>query len=137
MSDFSKYLVKDYIYWHLSVHPNQGYLGRCVIWCKRQDALDLADITDEEQRELFTILQALREATKKVFQADWFNYAFLGNETRHLHGHFVPRYSSPRQFNGREFIDERWGHNWQTDKNFISTPEIWGAVRSKLIEILG
>ncbi|MEK7576607.1 MAG: HIT domain-containing protein [Patescibacteria group bacterium] len=136
MSDFSKYLVKDYKYWHLSVHPNQGYLGRCVVWCKRQDALDLADATVEEREELLIILQSLRGAMKKVFRADWFNYAFLGNETRHLHGHFVPRYSSPRQFHGIEFVDERWGHNWQTDEDFISTPELWGAVRLKLIEAL-
>jgi len=137
MSDFSKYLVKDYKYWYVSVHPNQGYLGRCAVWCKRENALDLADATQDEQKELFAVLGELREATKKAFQADWFNYAFLGNETRHLHGHFIPRYSSPRQFNGREFIDERWGHNWQTDKSFEVTPEIWEAVRRTLKENLG
>ena len=136
MSDFSKYLVKDYRYWHVAVHPDQGYLGRCVIWCKRENALDLADATLDEQKELFEILYALREATKKLFQPDWFNYAFLGNETRHLHGHFIPRYSSPRQFGGRAFTDERWGHNYQTDKNFEVTQELWEAVRSKLKEQL-
>jgi len=56
-------------------------LGRCVIWCKREDALDLTDATPEEQSELFLILRDLKEATKKAFQPDWFNYSFLGNET--------------------------------------------------------
>ena len=43
------------------VHENQGYLGRCVVWCKRTDALDLADATPEEQAELFLVLRDLRE----------------------------------------------------------------------------
>jgi len=41
------------------------------VWCKREDALDFADATEEEQKELITILSELREATKRAFQADW------------------------------------------------------------------
>ena len=132
MEDYSKYLVRDYQHWLVNVHQNQGYLGRCIVWCKRGDALDLADATEDEQKELVSILGELREATKRAFQADWFNYAFLGNETRHLHGHFVPRYSSPREFEGITFTDERWGHNYKTDHNFFTSPEVWEAVRIKL-----
>jgi diadenosine tetraphosphate (Ap4A) HIT family hydrolase len=132
MEDYSKYLIKDYKYWLINIHQNQGYLGRCILWCKRENALDLADATLDEQKELISILVELREATKIAFQADWFNYAFLGNETRHLHGHFVPRYSSLREFEGLTFSDERWGHNYKTDHSFATPPEIWEAVRIKL-----
>ena len=137
MTDYSKRLVKDYPHWSVTVHENQGYLGRCVVWCKREDALDLADVTEEEQRELIKILGELREATKRAFQADWFNYAFLGNGTRHLHGHFVPRYVSPRTFGGVTFIDERWGHNYRTNHDFITPLELLDAVRDKLKDELG
>ncbi|MFA6969500.1 MAG: hypothetical protein WC217_02790 [Candidatus Paceibacterota bacterium] len=132
MEDYSKYLIKDYIYWSVSVHQNQGYLGRCIIWCKREAALDLADATEDEQKELIFILGQIREATKLAFQADWFNYAFLGNGTRHLHGHFVPRYSSSRTFEGITFTDDRWGHNYRTDHDFVTPPEVLDAVRDKL-----
>ena len=132
MKDYSKFLVKEYTYWLVSVHENQGYLGRCIVWCKREDALSLADATEAEQKELITILRELQEATKRAFQADWFNYAFLGNETRHLHGHFVPRYSAPHQFEGITFTDERWGHNYKTDHNFVTPPEVLEAIRIKL-----
>lgn len=81
--DFSKNLIKEYKYWQIYINANQSYLGRCVVYCKRPDALDLADATPEEQQELFIVLHDLREATKKVFQADWFNYFFLGNIMRH------------------------------------------------------
>ena len=132
MEDFSKFLVKEHKLWSVFVHQNQSYLGRCVVWCNRTDALDLADATKDEQKELVEILRELREATKRAFQADWLNYAFLGNETRHLHCHFVPRYSSERIFHNITFTDKRWGHNYKTDHDFKISPEILEAIREKL-----
>jgi len=132
MEDFSKFLIKEYKYWTVSVHQNQGYLGRCVVWCKRETALDLADATKEEYDELFIILKDLREATKRAFDSDWFNYAFLGNEMRHLHCHFIPRYSSPKVFEGITFIDERWGHNYKTNHDFITPLKVLDEIKLKI-----
>lgn len=132
MKNYSKFLIKEYTYWLVNVHENQGYLGRCIVWCKREDALDLADATEAEQKELITILGELREATKRAFQPDWFNYAFLGNGTRHLHGHFVPRYSATHEFEGITFTDERWGHSYRTNGDFVTSPKVLEAVRLKL-----
>lgn len=137
MEDFSKYLVKDYMHWSVSVNQNQIYLGRCIVWCKREDALDLADATADEQKELISILHQLREATKRAFQADWFNYAFLGNGTRHLHGHFVPRYASTRDFSGMTFSDKKWGYNFETDENVVTPPEVLETVKMRLKKELG
>jgi len=134
--DFSKNLVKEYKRWSIYVHENQGYLGRCVVWCKREDAFDLADATPEEQSELFLVLRDLREAAKQVFQPDWFNYSFLGNETRHLHGHFIPRYAKPKTFMGIVFEDKLYGHNYKTNHDFKTSPELLLAVRDKYREVL-
>ena len=123
-------LIKDYKYWSLYVAENQGYLGRCVVWCKREDALDLADSTPEEREELFEILGKLRVAAQSLFKADWLNYAFLGNETRHLHCHFLPRYASERTFAGLVFLDKRWGHNYQTDHNFVTSPDVLQEIKN-------
>ena len=134
--DFSKNLVKGYKHWEIYIHENQGYLGRCVVWCKRNDALDLADATPEEQSELFLVLRDLREATKKVFQPDWFNYSFLGNETRHLHGHFIPRYAKPKTFMDIMFEDKLYGHNYKTDHSFETSAELLAEVKDKLKSVL-
>ena len=134
--DFSKNLVKGYKHWEIYVHENQGYLGRCVVWCKRDDALDLADATPEEQSELFLVLRDLREATKKVFQPDWFNYSFLGNETRHLHGHFIPRYAKTKTFVDIVFEDKLYGHNYKTDHGFKTSAELLAEVKDKLKSVL-
>ncbi len=130
--DYSKYLIKDYKYWSVQIFSNQSYLGRCIIWCKREDALDLTQATKEEREELFMIMNKLKEAVTKLFQPDWFNYAFLGNETRHLHGHFIPRYSQSKEFMGITFKDERWGHNYKTDHDFVTPDIVWTTVLSQI-----
>ncbi len=134
--DFSKNLIKEYKHWALYVHDNQSYLGRCIVWCKREDALDLADATPEEQAELFLVLRNVREASKKIFQPDWFNYSFLGNEMRHLHCHFVPRYANPKTFMDIVFEDTLYGHNYRTDHSFVTPEEVLKAVRDILAEVL-
>lgn len=137
MEDFSKYKIKDYKYWSIFLHQNQGYLGRCVIWCNRENALDLSDATPEEQQELFGVLKELGAAIKKAFQPDWLNYAFLGNETKHLHGHFIPRYAKSKEFDGVIFEDRLYGHIYKTDHNFSTSPETVEKIRLKIEEALG
>jgi diadenosine tetraphosphate (Ap4A) HIT family hydrolase len=132
MEDFSRFLIKDYTYWSVYVHANQNYLGRCYVWCKREDAFDLPDANEEEQKELFQILRKLQEIIPKKFGADILNFAFLGNETHHLHGHVIPRYSKSIEFGGTTFIDKNWGHNYKTDKEFNTTEEIINLVIKKL-----
>ncbi|MDO8515990.1 MAG: HIT family protein [bacterium] len=137
VADFSKFKIKDYTYWSLFIHENQSYLGRCILWCNREDALDLADATPEEQQELFLILSELRPALQKAFAPDWLNYAFLGNEVRHLHGHILPRYAQPKNFAGVTFKDELYGHNYKTDRTFSIPEEALEKIRLKIKEALG
>lgn len=137
MEDFSKYKIKDYSHWSVFIHGNQSYLGRCVVWCNRADALDLTDATLEEQRELFIVLKELGGAIRKAFRPDWLNYAFLGNETRHLHGHFIPRYAQSFEFEGVTFEDKLWGRNYATDRNFTCPDEVAEKIRLKIKEALG
>jgi len=136
MEDYSKDLIKDYKYWGVYIHKNQGILGRIYVWCKKEDALELPDATEEEQKELFKILKEMEIVLIKTFKPDMINYAFLGNATHHLHGHILPRYSKPVEFNGQTFIDKNWGHNYKTDHSFITTPELLEAVKGRIKENL-
>lgn len=132
MDSYGKFKIKEYKYWLINIHENQGYLGRCVVWCKRDDALDLLDATDEEKKELFEILERLKRAVNKSFQPDWFNYCFLGNGVRHLHCHFVPRYKEKRELNGFIFKDERWGNSYRTDPDFTISSEILEKIKETI-----
>jgi len=69
-------------------------------------------MTKEEKEEYFKIGNELKKAYKKLFRPDLYNYATFANVTPHLHTHFIPRYSSKREFLGLIFIDERWGKNY-------------------------
>ncbi|MBI3261141.1 HIT domain-containing protein [Candidatus Berkelbacteria bacterium] len=104
--------------------------------CKRENALDLADATPAEQQELFLVLNELRGAIKKIFGADWLNYAFLGNWTRHLHGHVIPRYAKPKKCLGMVFEDKLYRHNYKTDHRFVTTEKVLSAVRNELQKAL-
>ncbi|BCX15555.1 MAG: hypothetical protein KatS3mg097_447 [Candidatus Parcubacteria bacterium] len=46
--DFLKNLIKEYKHLTIYVYPNHGYLGGCVMRCKREDAFDLINTTPEE-----------------------------------------------------------------------------------------
>ena len=57
-------------------------------------------IDKEELKELFKIVKNLKDAIRELFNADMFNYASLGNIIRHVHVHFIPRYSKKVKFRG-------------------------------------
>jgi diadenosine tetraphosphate (Ap4A) HIT family hydrolase len=132
MDNFLKFKIKDYKYWSVYINPNQSYLGRCVIWCRRENAIDLADIDSLEREELFAVLKEVRDALDKIFKPDLFNYCFLGNETKHLHCHFIPRYASIREFGEVIFKDERWGHNYRTNHDFNIPDDLLEKIKSEI-----
>jgi len=32
----------EYKYWEIYIHKNQGYLGRCIVWCKTDHSLKIS-----------------------------------------------------------------------------------------------
>lgn len=135
MKDYSAHVIIEYKFWSLQVEEDQNYLGRCVVFCKRDDVLDLSETNQSEQQEFFQILREIKEILNLVFKPDLINYTFLSNKTPHLHCHIIPRYKSPREFMGTTFVDEKWGSNPYKGeyKSFISQ-EIYEGVRQKLVE---
>ena len=129
-------LIRSYNNWQVYLHPNQGYLGRSIVWCNRADSLDFADATKAEQEELFIVLRDLKRALTELFKPDVFNYAFLGNEIRHLHGHVVPRYKEPRVLLGQVFEDRLFGRNFQTDHNFKISFDLFSKIKIKVQQAL-
>lgn len=122
--DYSRFLIKEYPLWSVYAHENQGYLGRCYIWCKREDARDFPDATNSEVLELWEIVKRINTGLALAFNPTMLNYAMLGNVTRHLHCHVIPRYQQPIEFAGVSFEDKRWGQNYQIDRSFKTQPEL-------------
>lgn len=121
--------IKEYKNWVVHLSDDQRYLGRCIIRLRRH-LEDFFDINEEELKELFEITKKLRDAIKEIFGAGMFNYATLGNVVRHVHLHFIPRYSKKVNFLGIIFEDERWGQNYAPYNKFKISQEI----KSKIID---
>jgi diadenosine tetraphosphate (Ap4A) HIT family hydrolase len=105
--DYNDFKVKVYDNWDLFLHANQfPYVGRCYAWAKREDARILTDMNKLERDELFDIvIPEWHQVIHTVYANDWYNVAFLGNETPHLHAHLIPRYHSPLNIQNIEFKD--------------------------------
>ena len=124
--------IDDSEFWTIYIHPNQSYLGRCFAVLNRH-AEDFFDITGDEMKDYFSIAKKLRDAVQKIFQPDMLNYAILGNDKRHVHMNFVPRYSSSRNFGGLVFEDKRWGENYSPyDKSFKIPEKTLFAIRDTI-----
>lgn len=135
--NYEKFKIKDYKHWSLFLYKNQYYLGRVVVWAKREDAIDFISMTPEEREEFFSIGAEVVRVLSALFEPDLMNYASLGNVTKHLHIHVIPRYTSPREFGGITFIDANWGRNYAPyDTEFKVTEEtlmrIKDAIKNKL-----
>jgi len=125
-------LIKDFKFWSVFIAKNQILPGKCVIWCKRENALDPADATPEEWLEVYLIIKALKGTVLELYKADWFNYTFLGNSTQHLHMHFVPRYKTERIVHGMRFIDKDWGREYKVDPEFSISTEILQDIKCEM-----
>jgi diadenosine tetraphosphate (Ap4A) HIT family hydrolase len=120
-------LIKRFDKWSVFLHSNQNYLGRVYLWANREDAIDFMEMVesgrDEEREELFQVGNKVKCSLVRLFNPDLFNYGAFGNETRHLHVHIIPRYESPRTFDGIQFDDNAWEKNYSPYDRSIIVPE--------------
>ena len=127
--------IAGFDHWNLYLHADQSYLGRCYLWAVRPDAIDFVDMSDEEWQEFRLISQNLRKTLIALFAPDLFNYAALGNITRHLHFHFIPRYATARAFKGIQFMDCEWGSHYSPqDKKILLPLTVRQAIADRIAE---
>ena len=135
--DFERLLLTGSEHWKAFLHESQCYLGRFYVWANDDSSKDLLEITDDEVDDFLGISRKVKDALCGLFHPDKFNYASLGNVADHLHVHVIPRYMKPRVFDGRGFVDRRWGENYAPyDKEFRIPEEtlfkIRDVIRGKL-----
>lgn len=105
-----KYIIHETPGWTWSLFPNQSYLGRVQLTLRRECHGSLASLSDEEWLDLRRNLQTYEQIMGDLFRPDRFNYEQLGNVWPQVHVHAIPRYASPRTWNGVAFEDTRWGN---------------------------
>jgi diadenosine tetraphosphate (Ap4A) HIT family hydrolase len=108
---YSEGFLKEYRHWVVEVSFRQHTLGCFIIFAKRK----IEKITELEEDELIELKRVMKDMETTLlnteeFKPDRFNYLQMGNGLHHLHFHGIPRYASPRTFQGHTWIDETWGH---------------------------
>jgi len=113
VGEYDQLRIKAFEHWTLYLHKSQYFLGRTYAWANREDAGpdDFFHMSKEESAEFIDIGNKVRAALDELWKPDLLNVTFLGNEAPHLHGHLIPRYRNPRQFDGSVFEDKVWGKN--------------------------
>ncbi|MDR1009234.1 MAG: HIT family protein [Rickettsiales bacterium] len=99
--------LKKYKYWWVLLRVSQATLGSLVL-INTTGRTDFGDLTEEEAAELAPITKEIEAVLRRVFSFDKINYLMLRMKDPEVHFHIIPRYSSLRTFNGREFLDKNW-----------------------------
>ena len=133
---FTEGVLKEYENWVLEVSHKQHTLGCYIIFAKRP-VERISGLTDEEIKELKDIMKEVENALLKsdAFRPDRFNYLQLGNVVHQLHFHGVPRYSSPRVFDNKEWSDKNWGKPVILS-NEVSSNELIRKIRDAIKPLL-
>ena len=101
-------LIKEYELWTVYANYTQLTIGSVVIVLNRHEE-QVSGVTIEEDIERHNITKDLETAIRSVWKHDYANNFMLANKVRHIHYHFVPRYSDKREFAGRTWVDENFG----------------------------
>ena len=136
--DYDKLVMREYSLWTLQLHHRQyPYIGRSIAVARRENARHALDMNALEAEQLFEeVIPDWHRAVHAAFQFDWPNVLCHANTWRHLHWHLVPRYFSPRQFAGIEFVDPKPDRNYAPYPKHTLDEEVTFAVRDLLMSNL-
>jgi diadenosine tetraphosphate (Ap4A) HIT family hydrolase len=100
-------VVGDYDRWAVLLRTQQITLGSLVLVCK-EAATAFPDVSADAFAELKSVTRDLERALAAAFAFDKINYLMLRMVDPHVHFHVLPRYASPRTFEGATFTDAAW-----------------------------
>lgn len=121
-ADEAKWLLTQNTSWSVYLADEQDYIGRCILVLNRHCGC-LSALTDAEWMDLKHLIERLERCFKSVLGAELCNWSCLLNSfyksptpDPHLHLHVRPRYKAPVPLNGKQYIDEEYGHHYSLKK---------------------
>lgn len=127
-NDEKKWLLIKSEHWSVYLADKQDYIGRCILLLNRHCGC-LSELTDSEWISLKPIIEKLETCFKVVLGAEMFNWSCLLNDfyksaepDPHLHLHVRPRFKSPFILNGIHYVDQEFGHHYNSKKENILGP---------------
>lgn len=121
-------LVKEYDHWAVLLRPQQVSLGSLVL-ASKSEATGLGELPAIAFSELAIVTPDIERHLHRTFEYDKINYLALMMVDPHVHFHVIPRYATPRTFDGLQLFDASWPGPPDL-KAVLTLPE---AVRSNLL----
>ena len=100
-------LVQEFEHWLVLVRPAQVTLGSLVLAAK-SDATAFSQLSREAFTEQARVIAAVEKGLAAFSHYERINYLMLMMVDPHVHFHVIPRYSSSREWQGRQFPDNAW-----------------------------
>ncbi len=99
--------VARYDHWCVLARPKQVTLGALVLLSSSEHER-FSDLPPEAFTELAGVTADIETALASFVSPEKLNYLMLMMVDPHVHFHVIPRYSSPRTFEGTGFADAGW-----------------------------
>lgn len=93
--------------WVLLLRPQQATFGALVLTC-REPVKALGQVSAQGFAEMQAMCARLERGLKAAVDYEKINYLCLMMVDPDVHFHVLPRYSTPRRFDGLEFPDAGW-----------------------------
>lgn len=126
--DEKKWLLIKSEHWSVYLADKQDYIGRCILLLNRHCGC-LSELTENEWISLKPIIEKLETCFKVVLGAEMCNWSCLLNDfyklaepNPHLHLHVRLRFKSPFILNGIHYVDQEFGHHYNSKKENILGP---------------
>jgi diadenosine tetraphosphate (Ap4A) HIT family hydrolase len=97
-------VLRETRHWRIALNRNQNLLGKLIVALRRHEEA-VTGLSSDEWTDLRDQIGWATGRLRAAFAPDHFNYAFLGNQDRHVHLHVIPRYAGGRLVAGEEFED--------------------------------
>jgi diadenosine tetraphosphate (Ap4A) HIT family hydrolase len=99
--------VAQTAYWTVLLRPRQPTLGALVLVC-REDVTAFSRVSAAAFADLQQVVQKVEGCLLQVVAYERINYLMLMMVDPDVHFHVIPRYSTPREFDGQQFADAGW-----------------------------
>jgi diadenosine tetraphosphate (Ap4A) HIT family hydrolase len=102
--------------WRIVRVDDPNYPGFCRVILNKH-VREMTDLPQAEQQTLMSVVFAVEQTIRQLYQPDKINLASFGNMVPHVHWHIIPRW-----INDRHFPEPIWGnvHN----EHAIARPQI-------------
>lgn len=100
-------LLKELGHWVILLRPAQVTLGSLILAAKGDVAAysELPSVAFVEQQQAVVLIE---RALRDFCQYERINYLMLMMVDPNVHFHVIPRYSTPRSWNGTDYPDVGW-----------------------------